>query len=61
MNEPKTVAFYIPSDLADSFDDFVTMGIAALDCASDRKDWSDAERRIVEWLESDKYKKKQPD
>lgn len=49
------LAFHIPADLADAFDDFVTAACAAIDCA-DRGDWADDERRIFEWMESHKWK-----
>ena len=49
------LAFYIPSDLAEAFDSFVTAACAAIDC-TDREGWSDDERRVFEWMESDKWK-----
>ena len=49
------LAFHIPADLAEAFDDFVTAACAAIDC-EDRGSWSDDERRIFEWMESDKWK-----
>jgi hypothetical protein len=50
------LAIHIPTKLAEDFDNFVVMGISALEACSERKDWTPTERAIVEWLEHDHHK-----
>ena len=56
MNKNDITKINIPSHLIDSFDDFIAVAICSLDETTERKDWSDDEREIVEWLESGKWK-----
>lgn len=47
----------IPDDLIETFDDFVAVTISYLDDASDREEWAENERHLVEFLEQRKWVK----
>ena len=50
------LAFHIPADLADAFDDFVAVAVSRLDGISERASWSSDEREIVGWMEQRRWK-----